>query len=72
MQKQTVILLIVALAAIAAGSFLVPQLFEPAPAPVVQWDTQDEVEGAQEQQLDPDAVETAAFERTEACLLYTS
>ena len=46
MQKQTVILLIVALAAIAAGSFLVPQLFEPAPAPVVQWDTQDEVEGA--------------------------
>ncbi len=66
MQKQTLILLIVALAAIAAGSFLAPQLFEPAPAPVVQWETDDEVDGAEQEQPGADAIETAGFERTEA------
>jgi protocatechuate 3,4-dioxygenase beta subunit len=66
MQKQTVVLLLVALVAIAAGALLVPKMFDESPAPVMHWDTEDEVEGAEEQQADPGATETAAFERTEA------
>ena len=65
MQKQTTVLLLVALLAVVAGVFLAPSLSGDAPAPVMQWDASDEVEGAEQEQQEPGEVATAEFDRTE-------
>ena len=68
MQKQTIVLLLLALMALGAGAFLVPNLFREAPAPVMRWDADDEVDGVEEEQPEPATAETAALDRTEAAL----
>lgn len=50
MQKPTLILLLVALCAIAAGVYLLPGMLAEAEAPVMRWSTADEIDG-----LAPDA-----------------
>ncbi|MCK5942904.1 MAG: carboxypeptidase regulatory-like domain-containing protein [Planctomycetes bacterium] len=66
MQKQTLVLLLVALAAVAAGAFILPSMFDEPEAPVMQWDASEEVEGSEPEPTAPDTAETASFERTEA------
>ena len=66
MQKQTVVLLLVALVGVGAAIFLAPGSTGDMPAPVMQWDTGDEVDGAQEEAAETGEVQTASFERTEA------
>lgn len=68
MQKQTVVLLLVALLGVGAAVFLVPGLSGEAPAPVMQWDTGDEVDGATEEAPENGEVQTAEFDRTEAAV----
>ena len=68
MQKQTIVLLLLALMALGAGAFLVPNLFREAPAPVMRWDADDEVDGVEEAQPEPETAESAALDRTEAAL----
>ena len=68
MQKQTIVLLLLALMALGAGAFLVPSLFREVPAPVMRWDADDEVDGVEEEQPEPATAETAALDRTEAAL----
>ena len=65
MQKQTTVLLLVGLLAVVAGVFLAPSFFGEAPAPVMQWDAADEVDGAEEEQPEAGEVATAEFDRTE-------
>ena len=65
MQKQTTVLLLVGLLAVVAGIFLAPSFFGEAPAPVMQWDAADEVDGAEEEQPEAGEVATAEFDRTE-------
>lgn len=63
MQKPTIILLILALVALIAGALYLPQMIGEPEAPVMQWDTSDEVDGSQDE---PEAVgvEGAEIERT--------
>ena len=66
MQKQTIVLLLLALTALGAGALLAPSLLHEASAPVMRWDADDEVDGVEEAQVEPATAETAALDRTEA------
>lgn len=46
MQKPTLILLLAALVAVAAGAFLLPRMLGESEAPVMRWTSADEVEGS--------------------------
>ncbi|MEC9047562.1 MAG: carboxypeptidase-like regulatory domain-containing protein [Planctomycetota bacterium] len=66
MKNQTLVLLLLAVLGIVAGVFLLPNSGSEAPPPVIQWNADDEVDGAEEQQAEPVTAETGEIERTEA------
>ena len=66
MKNQTVALLLLAVLGVAAGAFFMPSSAGDAPPPVMQWEADDEVEGADQEQAEPATAETGEIERTEA------
>ena len=55
MQKPTIILLLIAVIALIAGVFYLPQLVSTPAAPVMTWSESDEVEGSEDEpEVQPD------------------
>ncbi|MFT7537085.1 MAG: hypothetical protein ACI85K_003041, partial [Hyphomicrobiaceae bacterium] len=65
MQKPAIILLVVAVVALIAGAFYLPQLIGEPEAPVMHWDASDDVDGSQGEPETVD-VEGADIQRTAA------